>query len=95
MKDQRAREVTEILKKEIDQLQIDILKLKNIVTCEKCKCLLNKEDAYRGKSIIKEKEEFLCGMGVYKTEYIHTPYYCLNCIPVEKEKDGTKEDTQS
>jgi hypothetical protein len=55
----------------------------DITKCETCKCLIAKEDAIRGKSVIRERKYFnQCYYPSYREE-IYTPYYCHKC---KKEK---------
>lgn len=65
-------------------------KFDQLVTCEKCKCIIDKRNAIEGKHVIKEKENYYIetwdmrtGKGV---EYIHIPFYCRRCRPIEKNK---------
>jgi len=72
--------------------RINALEFRNdnlIVDCETCKCLIKKENAFRGKSIIKKKR------GLYiiidheeppSEEYVHERYYCHRCKPKRKKK---------
>jgi len=44
-----------------------------VIKCDKCKCLLLKEDAIKG-------EEEMRG-SIFGHKFIYTPYYCLKCKP--------------
>ena len=50
-----------------------------IVKCEKCKCLIFKEDAIKGKDEIRKTFLSL-------KKYIYTPYYCHRCVPKKLKK---------
>jgi len=60
------------LKNRVTTLEINsgFVKHKDLVTCEKCGCLMYKWSAAKGKSKIKTRGE------CFKEEYIFTPYYC-------------------
>ncbi len=59
-----------------------------ITTCETCKCLIRKEDAFIGDPEIRYRtygsiSDILSAMNTssYRDNYIYTPYYCLKCKP--------------
>ena len=63
---------------------------KRIVKCEKCKCLIFKEDAIKGKKEIRKRIEVAEITNILyrdiEKDYIYTPYYCHRCTP-KKLKD--------
>ena len=84
------------LQKEVEE-SADIItelsrKINSMVSCESCGCLVLKENAVEGKSIIKRKnftldeliESAMFAIDLKKSEYIHTPYYCKFCAPEEE-----------
>lgn len=67
-----------------------------IVPCETCECLLQKENAIKGKSVIKLskpkgyiKHSCMSGEEIrHPKEYIHTPYYCKTHAPKERKNEN-------
>lgn len=66
-------------------------RMKGLVKCDKCKCLLEKQDAFKGESTI-EKEEGNRGCGyigdylarsLELKEKIVKHYFCQRCKPVD------------
>ncbi len=61
-----------------------------LVSCGKCRCLLLKDLAIKGKSEILTSKKYIPGsFGKYeKKEYIYTPYFCKTHAPktIKKEK---------
>jgi len=72
-KDKEAREEIHELKYNFD----------GITSCEKCKCLIKKADAIKGKSIIKTRIKPLT-FYYSEEEHTHTPYYCHKCKKVKR-----------
>jgi len=66
-------------------------KINNLITCEDCKCLLDRRDAIEGKHKIKRRQSELGMLAAFfqkptSEEYIHIPYYCKRCKPAKKPK---------
>lgn len=92
-KDKELRKIVDIreetFKKHILILDEQKINKKDLVECEKCKCLLKKESAIRGKSEVREREktdsiavsiDWNNGTVKYpQEEYIYTPYFCRRC----------------
>ena len=75
------------------ELNSNLVKRDDLITCEKCKCLMYKNDAIKGKSIIKRKTVYHNTYNSYNPlgalegtteEYLFTPYYCQRCKPKSK-----------
>ena len=63
----------------------DLVRRDAIITCESCGCCVSAEQAVKGDSEIRFKEERDDLFGkVEQKEYIHTPYYCKFCAPEEE-----------
>lgn len=73
-------------------LSINVHPKRDIVTCERCKCLLLMKDAHKGESEIRERSKMRStiisssdghqyGPTGLTEEYIHVPYYCQKCKP--------------
>jgi len=79
---EHKKEVKEMIQPLIDRLtKID--DNQEIVTCDKCKCMIRKCVAVEGKSRIKYKavpvtQFLITGL---KEKEIYTPYYCHRCKP--------------
>ena len=95
IKDKIARDEIIELRREIYDLTT---RLDNVIksiplthTCEVCKCLLNIDDAIKGKSEIRIKKVY-SRMGSTLKEYIYIPYYCHEHKP--KEEKNEKQDSK-
>ena len=53
-----------------------------VIKCDTCKCLIEKQDAVEGDSVIKDSQTAM-GLiyNVRPVKYLHTPHYCLRCAP--------------
>ena len=53
-----------------------------LVTCEVCGCLVEREKAIKGKGEIRQKDINLC----YTRDYIYYPWYCKSHAPKSAKK---------
>lgn len=76
---ERIKRIKEMLNKEETRIEVQKYINTNLVSCEKCECLIKKEDAIEGKKKIMKS----C---ITSEDYIHTPYYCHKCAPNKSKK---------
>lgn len=74
--------------------QVDPLTKDSVVSCDKCKHLIYKEYAVRGKSrVAQNRIEYVINgfkSSMDSGEIIQEVFYCPNCAPKSKPKKGKK-----
>ena len=72
---ERVEEEISELDKRISHLGTEQRKMPNVVSCEKCGCLVDRTIATTGEGEIRIKESIWLE-NIVKEEYIYYPYYC-------------------